>query len=129
MQNFVIVHYKWVKPMGTPQKNVPLTLPENELFIQNACWSGLCGSRTLKLLILQEKKLLHNCRRFSLVSFITNYFYRKMSRNGVILNLSAFLPKWRCKRKTYEVAKRKFEKSTSKSIKSPIFETPGKRSR
>jgi hypothetical protein len=39
------------------------------------------------------------------------------------------LPIWRRERQKYEVAKLKFGKSTSKSIKLPIFKTPGKLSR
>jgi hypothetical protein len=54
-------------------------------------------------------------------------FYRKFSRKGDIVKkllLGAIFPIWRRERQKYEVAKLKFGKSTSKSIKLPIFKTP-----
>ncbi|GBP55204.1 hypothetical protein EVAR_36786_1 [Eumeta japonica] len=55
-----------------------------------------------------------------------------MRRKGVIIKkllLGAIFPIWRRERQPYEVAKLKFGKSISKSIKLPIFKTPGKLSR
>ena len=55
-----------------------------------------------------------------------------MSRKGDIVKkllLGAIFTIWRRERQKYEVAKLKFGKSTSKSIKLPIFKTPGKLSR
>ncbi|GBP52876.1 hypothetical protein EVAR_39040_1 [Eumeta japonica] len=55
-----------------------------------------------------------------------------MRRKGVIIKkllLSAIFSIWRRERQPYEVAKLKFGKSISKSIKLPIFKTPGKLSR
>ena len=52
-----------------------------------------------------------------------------MSQNGNIVKklfLGAIFPIWRRERQRYEGAKLKFEKSTSKSIKLPIFKTFGK---
>lgn len=59
-------------------------------------------------------------------------FFCKMRQKKVIiikLLLGVIIPIWRCKRQRYEVAKLKFGKSTSKSIKLLIFKTPGKLSR
>ncbi|GBO99644.1 hypothetical protein EVAR_69125_1 [Eumeta japonica] len=52
-----------------------------------------------------------------------------MRRKGVIIKkllLGAIFSIWRRERQPYEVAKLKFGKSISKSIKLPIFKTPGK---